>query len=329
MNRTLLKKRRTESAVAPAKLIVFGEHFVVYGCPAVAVPVPGLELKATLRMESGDAETAGSGVKADNRDSLFSFSAGAGEIRPRTHLQACLEFSSEEFGLDSKMLSVETASSIPVGSGLGSSAAVSVAVAKATAKLAGMADSPEFMSLVRKVSIKAETLAHGRPSGIDTEVCLTGRALRFIMGESPEPVAGAGKRSIGLVLMSTGESSSTALMVAKAGEFIRSNPGLFEKLRSEYMVSFKAVLAAMEEGDCKLLGKLADAQHERLRILGVSSPELDRLVNAARAEGAMGAKLSGAGGGGVAFAVCEGGDEEQIAEKLRGKGINVVKAARI
>jgi len=320
---------RVASAVAPAKLILMGEHFVVYGCPAIAIPVPGLELQATLRYEPESFQFSDSGICSSSSEILRDSTNGSSGIRPRTHLQSCVHISARHFGMDPERLHVEVCSSIPVGSGLGSSAAVSVAVARAVAGLVDGLDSAELSASIRKISIEAETLAHGKPSGIDTEVCITQRAVRFVKGSEPDVVRWGRSPRIGLVLMNTGVPSSTSHMVARASKYIQRNSAGFERLRKEYIKDLEKTCAALEEGDYKALGVLADRQHERLRILEVSSPELEKLVITARALGANGAKLSGAGGGGVAFAVCEGGEEERLGEKLRAEGIDVVKSTRI
>lgn len=320
---------RVASAVAPAKLILMGEHFVVYGCPAIAIPVPGLELQATLRYEPESVQSFDSDICSSSSEIFRDSPNGSSGIRPRTHLQTCVDISARHFGMDPERLHVEVCSSIPVGSGLGSSAAVSVAVARAVAGLVDGLDRDELSTSIRKISIQAETLAHGKPSGIDTEVCITERAVRFVKGLKPDVVIWQRPPSIGLVLMNTGVPSSTSHMVARASEYIQRNSAGFERLREDYIKDLDKTCVVLGEGDYKALGVLADRQHERLKILEVSSPELEKLVITARALGAHGAKLSGAGGGGVAFAVCAGGEEESLGERLRAEGIDVVKATRI
>jgi mevalonate kinase len=326
-----------------------GEHFVVYGTPALAVPVAGLELCAEIigsepECRGGSRAEPGSGEPAF-ADSLPKGSAEPTNIEPRSHLHACLELACMYFDVPACGLDVEVCSSIPIGAGLGSSAAVSVAVARAVAELRGRADGVDLVESIRSVSMEAERRAHGKPSGIDTEVCLTGCALRFTKGSTPQrlelgrPASGAGPNgagpngagsgSVGIVVMNTGIPSSTARMVALAGEYARENSRRFERLSEETGKAVDSAARALIDGDAPWLGQLMTDQHGRLKEIGVSCADIETLVTAALEEGALGAKLSGAGGGGVVVAACEAADAAGLASRLEERRVDVLAATRI
>lgn len=315
---------------APAKLILMGEHFVVHGCPAVAIPVRGLDLEATLWWRGRRDEHLPGCEKSPEVAGRRKRQAESGDgIRPTSHLKACVELAARHFGLDPDRIDVDICSSIPVGSGLGSSAAVSVAVAGAVAKLAGRWDPPRSVDELRTISLAAETLAHGKPSGIDTEVCLTQRAVLFTKGSEPTPMTWERAPCMGLVVMNTGVASSTAKMVSLASDFADTHPREFERLCDETREAVERTKDALQRGDLEQLASLIDHQHGRLRELGVSCQELERDIATARRLGALGAKLSGSGGGGVAFAVCPLGHEGVLGGRLEAEGVDVVKATTL
>lgn len=284
---------------AVAKAILVGEHFVVHGVPALAVPVPGVELEAELRLEAGPP--------------------------PGGHLGRCLQLLAEHWGGPGpEALTVRIRSGIPVGAGLGSSAALSVALARAYAGLAGR---PEDPAEIRRLSLACERLAHGNPSGIDTEVALTARPIRFERGRPPREAAVS--PDVGLVVIDTGTSAPTAPLVAAVARRREADPEGFAAQAEQARGVVEAAEAALAEGRVDDLGAALDAAHRLLAALGVSSPVLDRAVEAAREAGAAGAKLTGSGGGGAVLAVCPAPHAEPLAAELARRGFRVPAAGPI
>jgi mevalonate kinase len=215
---------------------------------------------------------------------------------------------------------VDIDSSIPVGSGMGSSAALSVAIARATAALLKC---PLDAAGQRRLSMRCERRAHGRPSGVDTEVCVTGRPV-WAAGGRFEALDGPGLGRVGLLAMLCGVGGATADMIARVDRFRASHPRRFEQLAEQTVQRCHAARQALLSGEVERLGPDLTRQHEVLHEIGVSTPALDAAVQSALAAGASGAKLSGAGGGGLAVAVAPVADLARIADTLRTGGISVL-----
>jgi mevalonate kinase len=285
---------------AGGKAILAGEHFVVHGAPAIAVPLPGVGLEAELGLPSPGSPPSG-------------------------HVAACLRVVAERWGgLDAASVSVVIRSDIPIGAGLGSSAALSVALARAAARWLGRAaDATEL----REVSLACERIAHGNPSGIDTEVAVTGRAVRFVRGEPPRTLAVAG--NLGLVVCDTEAPASTREMVAAVARLRAADPAGFERRLRRAAELVDDVERALAAGDPVSLGRALDENQELLAAIGVSTPGIERLVAAARSAGAAGAKLTGKGGGGTVIAVCGATATAAVTDTLRQGGWKVVAAGTL
>ena len=284
---------------APAKAILLGEHFVLHGAPALAVPVQSLSLKVMLEETTDQEPLPG-------------------------HLGFCFWAAREIFDRDCSVpFSVQVKSTIPEGAGLGSSAALSVAMARAVAKAFR---TPTDSATLREVSMACERQAHGRPSGIDTEVCLLERPVWAVPGAPFEALEGEALGRIGLIVLDSGPGGATAQMIRGVSGFREANPERFQILTAETRNRSSKACEALVSGDVDTLGTLLNDQHEALREIGVSTEGLDRVVACARDLGAAGAKLSGAGGGGVAVAVAPVEGVRDLAARLRKEGCQVLSA---
>ncbi|NMC72458.1 MAG: mevalonate kinase [Myxococcales bacterium] len=285
---------------ATGKAILAGEHFVVHGVPALAVPAPG-----------GVVE-----VELDE--------AGAGQA-PAGHVRACLEVLHRQCGGPAPdTLSVRVRSSLPPGAGLGSSAALSVALGRAWAARTGRPGNDDEL---RAVSLACERIAHGNPSGIDTEVALTGRALRFVRGAPPRSVAVA--EGLGLVVVDTGAARSTRTMVEEVERRRAADPAAFQRRGTQTRELVEAMEGALATGDLPTLGAAFDAAQRVLVEIGVSTPEIDRAVAALRRAGATGAKLTGKGGGGAVIGPCRAADLDAVIGQLQAAGWRVALAGAL
>jgi mevalonate kinase len=266
---------------APGKLILSGEHAVVHGhlCLALAVT---LGTTVTLTRREGPT-----GID----DAPFS------DARLDDALSAILP--PEGIGV-----AIET--DLPVGRGMGSSAALAVALVRARAVLSGrVADFEEC----HREGFAIERVFHGNPSGVDHTVSAMGGGVKYRRGQ---PITPLPLPPLTLVVMDTGIAGNTAELVAGVAALPDGTA-----LLSEIGALTEAVADALH-GPPDALGALLTENHRLLRGIGVSSPLLDALVGAALSAGAYGAKLAGAGGGGVALALVA--DPEPVLRAARALG---------
>jgi mevalonate kinase len=297
-------------ASASGKIILFGEHAVVYGRPAIAIPVAQVRATATV-----EPAPAGSGLVLELPDVGERFQlAGLSATQPLMHVAS---LAASQLGLvPLPDWTITLRSTIPVASGLGSGAAAATAIVRAMAAAAGRPLAPaEASALV----FESETLFHGTPSGIDNTVIAYEQPVWFVRGQAPEPFRIA--RPFTLVIGDTGIASPTRLAVGDVRAGWQAEPARFEGIFDRVAEIAHAGRAAIEGGEVPALGPLMDANHRLLQDMGVSSPELDTLCQAARAAGALGAKLSGGGRGGNMIALAPAAQEAQaIARALEEAG---------
>lgn len=309
---------------APGKIILFGEHAVVYGRPALAVPV--MQVYADVKAEwSADFETnkrinAHLEAESDRKDWRSRVLISAPNIGLETSLQAIsqeqpphalaavIEAARHALGLGSlPPMRLRITSSIPVASGLGSGAAVSVALIRAVAGAVGQPLSDER---VNAIAYEVEKLHHGTPSGIDNTVITYARPVYFVRGQSLETFAVGAPFTI--VIGDTGISAPTKESVGDVRKLWEEDKPHWETVFDRVGDIVRQARQAIESGTVAALGPLMNANHALLQEMTVSSPELDRLVQAARAAGALGAKLSGGGRGGNMIALAESEKTEAV-----------------
>jgi mevalonate kinase len=221
-------------------------------------------------------------------------------------------------------LLVTVTSTIPIARGLGSGAAVATAVARALAGYWGYAPQPEEIS---RLVYEVEKLHHGTPSGIDNTVIAYEQPVYFVRGEGASRLAvGA---SFDLVIADTGVASSTRAVVGDVRRRWEADRERYEGLFDEIGAVARLAKSAIQRGDRRAVGRLMNENHALLVALGVSSAELDRLVAAARAAGAWGAKLSGAGRGGNMLALVEPEQAPAVAAALRAAGATNVVMSQV
>jgi mevalonate kinase len=299
-------------AYAPGKVILVGEHAVVYGRPAVAVPVFQVQAHATVQL--GDE---GQGIVVVASDLGHTTVVGQGktdkEVVPlEATILGVLRYL--DLGLDHD-LTITVDSTIPIARGLGSGAAVSTAVARALAMHFSAELSAEEVS---RLVYEVEKLHHGTPSGIDNTVVAYELPVYFVRGEALEtfPVG----RSLHLVIADSGVASSTKVVVEWVRRAWERSKDRYEDLFDSVGAITRAVRRAIELGDAESVGGRLNENHQLLQDMGVSSPQLDDLVEAARRGGALGAKLSGAGRGGNVIALVTGETRQPVEEALMSQG---------
>jgi mevalonate kinase len=283
---------------APAKIILFGEHTVVYGYPAVAVPFTALAATA-----DSTAAPAGNGLTIKAHDTGEEFHLVAGEETFGGPMLFAIQLALAEFKAEVPDAVIDLRSTIPIGGGLGSGAAITTALIRELAVLVGAQVDNETLN---RLVYETEKLYHGNPSGIDNTTIVFNRPVYFVRGQAPVPLQLT--KPLVLVVADSGVQGSTR-------EAVATEP-MFERIG----VIVNQARAALEKGDYPALGPLMVENHGLLRSLTVSGPQLDTLVTAALDAGAFGAKLSGGGRGGNVIALTEPDTAAQIAASFRGAG---------
>jgi len=300
----LSRKPRVTRASAPGKVILFGEHAVVYGRPALAVPVTDVQAVATV-----DAGRSEPGVTVHAHDIGRTIDVGQAEADEPLSLTVRNTLSALGLRLDEVQLAVHVRSSIPIASGMGSGAAVATAVVRALGK---HLDHPFNADTVSSLVYETEQVYHGTPSGIDNTVVAFEQPVYFRRGE-PIAILEVGQ-PFWVAIADSGAPSLTRQTVADVRSARQRCPEAYERLFDEIGALVDTARAAIEGGEVGALGPLMNQNQALLRQLGVSSPALEGLIEAARKGGALGAKLSGGGvGGNVVAAV-----NEESADRVRG-----------
>ncbi len=299
------------SAHAPGKTILCGEHAVVYGQPAIAIPVTQVQAKAI--------------VMANPRGSANQIRITAPDIQfddylenlPETHpikqlllkLQNLLQLS------HFPAFDLKIHSTIPIASGMGSGAAVSVAIVRAVSTFLGCPMSNEQVS---SLAFEAEKSYHGTPSGIDNTVITYARPIFFIRGQPFETLHV--RQPLIFLIANSGIKSETATVVGEVRQAWQNDPNRYEALFHAIGTLTIQIRRRLERGPTEEIGSFLTANHQLLQELGVSCPELDELVNAALSAGAQGAKLTGAGRGGNILALVTEDTLAPISSALRAAG---------
>ena len=295
-------------ASAPGKIILFGEHAVVYNRPALAVPVTQVHVDVKV----SDSLREGIFINAPGID----LHAGLNSLPADHPIASVILRLFQLFGISQfPPLDISITSTIPVASGLGSGAAVSVALIRA---LAVHVAYPLTNEQVNELVFEIEKLHHGTPSGIDNTVITYNKPVYFIKGQPIETFK-VGKPFM-IVIGDTGIPAPTKESVGDVRSLWLRDTVNFENLFNEISQIVLIARRSIESGKPELLGKLMDHNHALLQQLTVSSPELDKLVEAARNAGALGAKLSGGGRGGNMIALVEQAKAESVASALISAG---------
>ena len=305
-------------AFASGKVILFGEHAVVYGRPAIAVPVSGVRAEAVVEDAS-----PGQGITIEALDlgRRFSLDEAPADDPLRRIVEVTLRHLKVTHLPD---LTITLRSTIPIARGLGSGAAVSTAIVRALMRHFGAEPEPQVVS---SLVFEVEKIYHGTPSGIDNTVIAFEKPVFFVKGQ-PIQVIGVG-RPFTLLIADTGIPSPTREVVLDVRRAWEEDPVRYERLFDEVGRVATEGRRAIERGSVKEMGRLMNRNHRLLVEMGVSCPELDLLVEAARRAGALGAKLSGAGRGGNMVALVEDETADVVERALREAGATSVLSTRV
>lgn len=273
---------------AHGKLILVGEHAVVHGTPAL---VAGIDLGVEARLSFGGLSRGGSGRRMRLLDRACAATAEGDELGRALH--ALLE----EGGAPPN-LRLEVTGDLPPGMGLGFSAAAAVAIARAVER---QASGEERADRVEARATAWERVFHGNPSGVDVAAAMRGGCTRFSRAEGSRPVPL--RRPLTVCVGLTGTASSTREMVEGVARLVEREPDVGKRCIDGIATLVDNAIDACEMGDVEALGELLDMNQMLLAGLMVSNETIEEMVRIARDAGALGAKLTGAGGGGAVVAL--------------------------
>jgi hydroxymethylglutaryl-CoA reductase len=305
----LLKKSDAELGIGYGKVILLGEHSVVYGRHAIAIPLP-LRMRALVEDIDKGVELIIPrwGVEyqlAKPPEQRRSFERAAGTIL-------------DELGLADRGIRIEVFPDVPRGMGLGGSSALAVAIIRALDlhfKL-GLDDDE-----VNRLAYQSEKIAHGQPSGIDNTLATFGQPLVFRKDTPPLVELLNIPQPMSLVVGMTRKQGLTAKTVGDVRKAWERLPKVYDKIFDDIDALALQAVSAIQENRLDALGELMNINQGLLNALQVSTPELEKLVNLARDAGALGAKLTGGGGGGAMVALCDGAaGSKAVQEALEQKG---------
>jgi mevalonate kinase len=298
------------------KTILFGEHFVVHGVPGIASAVDS----------AADAEVK----KAANGINVTDERTGAKGYAEKKKLQQLesIERMLKAMNMDPQQVAIDIwlGGNLPGFSGLGASAASSVAIARAIAEEFELDLHDEK---INDIAYEAEKAYAGNPSGIDNTAATFGGLIWFkksLSGDSNTIEQLNIREPVEIVIGNTGIVANTKAMVAGVGERKQRNPKKYAELFKQAEDLALNGRKALEEFALQKVGELMNENHRLLQEIEVSCKELDYLVELAREQGAFGAKMTGGGGGGCILALTPGKElQENVASAIENEGFEVLR----
>jgi len=305
---------------APGKIILFGEHAVVYGQPAIAIPVS--KVKATARIYPAIHKSQGwLGIEAKD----INLNTTLSELPTENPINMAISLTLQKIKpTHTPAMQLQISSTIPIGGGMGSSAAISIAIIHALSSFLGQ---PFSKGEISDLAYEVEKIHHGTPSGIDNSVIAYQTPIYF-QRKRPIEFLKISKQSH-WVIADSGESTPTLETVAAVRAQYNANPEKTGKFLKKIGKITEKARFALENGDIKVLGELVNENQQALRELELSSKKIELLIKSARRAGAVGAKLSGGGRGGNIIALCYEENIPSIIEMLEQAGATRVFATRL
>ena len=299
------KNSKRVSASAPGKIIIMGEHFVVHGSYAVAAAI-NKRARVTVSAEKGNESLIVSGGKTVKIHGKRKIDSSATAVAKSIF---------EKYGEPNEKIRIEIESEIPLGSGLGSSAAVSVATAAAISRYLGHElDRKEIL----KIAGSGEKSIHGNPSGIDANSSMDGGLILYSRKSGAKPVPL--NRAIQFLVVYSGRMRSTSNLISKVSAVRSEFPAIFDHLRDASSFASIQIVNALLNGDLPYLGAMMNYGQASLSWIGVSTKELNNLIEyVLGSEACYGAKITGAGGGGSIIALTEPDRAKSLAHQVSKK----------
>ncbi len=305
--------QQIDTVSASGKIILLGEHAAVYGKHVLAVPV-----YAAMRASATEAE---SGVRLIIDDWHLDETIVAGDDNGAATIVTTIF---DQLGLQGRGCEIRVGSDIPVAVGLGSSAALATVITRALGRCFGLDLDDEA---VNAVAFKCEQQSHGNASGVDNTLAVYGQPILFRSGEPPEFTTFELDPWPPLVVAISATRGKTKEQVSRVRADFEKNRNLYAGVFDQIDRLSVAGADALRGGDYDSLGAMMNVCQGLLNGIQVSTPELERMVDIARRSGAVGAKLTGAGGGGAVVALCPA-CEEAVASAWRSAGYEVLAVVK-
>ena len=294
-------------ASAPGKVILFGEHFVVYGIKAILCSIDKRitatseiidEKKIKIKSDIGNVEISTDSLSTPNRSMDV--------MKPFLYIaKKALEKSGKNVGIEIKI-----DSEIPVGIGLGSSSACCVAV---TASVMGLFEKLPKEEIL-KIAIEAERTIFENTSGADCSVCTFGGLMEYDMKNGFKKISS--KANFDLVIANSKQAHFTSEIVENVRRFRENNEDLFASFCDQESILIQNALVALEKNDLKSLGLLMSKNQDLLERINISTEKLAFLIRESK-KTSFGAKITGAGGGGCIIALVDKSNREKTLSNLK------------
>ena len=290
-------------ASAPGKVILFGEHFVVYGVKAILCSI---NKRVTVTAE-----------KTSERKISINSKIGKLELEPdkpiseiNSPLKPFYYLANKSIENKDSGIRIQIDSEIPLGAGLGSSSACCVAGAAAIFKLFGNISKEEIL----KLAIEAERTIFENTSGADCTVCTYGGIMEYDKNKGFKKIEH--EPNFQLVIINSNIEHSTQSMVSKVKEFENKNKEEFSKLSNLESKLVEDVLKLVKENKIQEIGQKMNQNQEYLENIGISNKELTKMIKIGQ-ESSFGAKITGSGGGGCIFALTNESNLQNILKKFK------------
>lgn len=307
---------------SPAKIILFGEHFVVNGNSAIAMTI---DLPTIVIAEYTEVENITIASKNLNLEVTFTMNGRIQRskgVNAEHRLHPIFKMIRSLLHNDKQGLKISIDSRVPIGMGLGSSAAIAVAIISSLATLTGRTMQKDE---IFQAAYSLEKQIHGRPSGIDQATVTYGGMIIYRNGKVETRYSELPKLPR-IIIGNTGKRRSTGEYVGKVTQLRTDHPQEYARLSNEAQKVAGRAIFALKEGKDQELGALMNENQTLLERIGVSAPSLDNLIVAARTAGALGAKLTGGGGGGCMIALANDTNAATVAQAIQNAGGEVISS---
>jgi mevalonate kinase len=297
------------------KVILFGEHFVVYGLPAIASAIGDktiAEVEKAEKFEFIDKRPETEGYKITKKDEI------------ERELKMIFDFM--KIDLKKTPLRITLSGNLLCTSGIGASAAMATAIARALSDYFELGLNNEE---INRIAYEGEKGSAGTPSGIDNTCATFGGLLWFeknLQGGPNKIELIKAKKPIEIVLGNTGISQDTKKVVEDVRKAKEAEPEKYNRIFDDYLKIVKEARSVIERGDLKRLGELMNENHKLLKEMNLSCKEAEEIISVAKANGAIGAKITGTGRGGYVILLTPGRKlQEKVAKAIEKEGFRVLK----